>query len=429
MAIHLDYPSLNPWSAGFLQFDVKLGDLDHNLQKVRDGLARLQPTSSAVVVLPEMWSCGFDYHNLAGHSARTPVVLAELGQLAAKGKIHLAGSLPEKVEADGRVLYYNTMYLIGPEGICGSYRKQQMFGPMAEDRHFTAGHNPQSINTALGPVAALVCYDLRFPDLTRLQTDQGAQLLVVSAQWPKVRWEQWRTLLIARAIENQIFVAACNRCGTTGEVEFGGHSMVVAPDGTVLAEAETGEEAVLVQLDSQMISEIRSRFTTVGVSPYRRPDRDKVVGLDQLKMIVDHYKEMGRRVVFTNGCFDILHEGHVTYLEAARRCGDCLIVGMNSDSSIRTIKGPDRPVNSEGSRARLLAALGCVDHVVMFSEETPYNLIATLMPDVLAKGGDWPVAEIVGAPEVIAAGGQVISIPLVENFSTTSLIEKIQKTD
>lgn len=132
-------------------------------------------------------------------------------------------------------------------------------------------------------------------------------------------------------------------------------------------------------------------------------------------------------MVFTNGCFDILHEGHVTYLEAARRQGDYLVVGLNSDASIRAIKGPDRPVNSETSRARLLAALGCVDHVVLFGEETPLQLITTLMPDVLIKGADWPVEQIVGAQEVLAAGGVVKTIELVGDFSTTGLIKKIRK--
>jgi len=139
------------------------------------------------------------------------------------------------------------------------------------------------------------------------------------------------------------------------------------------------------------------------------------------------YRAVGRKVVFTNGCFDILHQGHVTYLEQARKEGDCLVVGVNSDASVRALgKGDDRPVNREQSRARILAALGCVDHVVIFSEETPQTLITTLMPEVLVKGGDWPVEKIVGAPEVLAAGGRVLSIPLVENYSTTSLLKKIR---
>ncbi|MEW6594546.1 MAG: D-glycero-beta-D-manno-heptose 1-phosphate adenylyltransferase [Thermodesulfobacteriota bacterium] len=152
-----------------------------------------------------------------------------------------------------------------------------------------------------------------------------------------------------------------------------------------------------------------------------------MVELPALAEAVARAKGVGRQVVFTNGCFDILHQGHVTYLEAARAEGDLLIVGVNSDRSVRALgKGDDRPVNREESRARVLAALGCVDFVVIFGEETPHRLITTLMPDVLVKGGDWPVDKIVGAPEVLAAGGRVLSIPLVENFSTTSLLGRIR---
>lgn len=132
-------------------------------------------------------------------------------------------------------------------------------------------------------------------------------------------------------------------------------------------------------------------------------------------------------MVFTNGCFDILHTGHVTYLEAARSLGDCLIVGLNSDSSIKAIKGPERPINGEEDRARLLAALGCVDHVVLFEEETPLKVITALLPDLLIKGGDWAIDQIVGGKEVTAAGGVVANIPLVADFSTTALIERIRR--
>ena len=135
---------------------------------------------------------------------------------------------------------------------------------------------------------------------------------------------------------------------------------------------------------------------------------------------------LGRKMVFTNGCFDILHQGHVTYLEAARCQGDCLVVGINSDLSIRAIKGPERPMNQESSRARVLAALGCVDYVVIFGEETPLDLITAIIPDILVKGADWPLEKIVGGAEVLAAGGQVINIPMVDGFSTTALIDTIR---
>ncbi len=415
------------YHAGFLQFDVQLAEPEANLAALRAGLARLAPSGPGIIVLPELWSCGFAYERLQHFALQTVEVLEEMQRLAGQYSIHLAGSLPEEVLTEVGGAIYNTLYIVGPDGVAGSMRKQHLFAPMAEDRYFTAGDNPQPVDTGLGPVAGLVCYDLRFPELAKSQTAKGGGLLVVSAQWPEARREQWRTLTMARAIENQIFVVACNRCGITGKTEFGGHSLVIGPDGAVLAEGGAGEESAWVGIDPARMQELRQRFNTVGPTPHRFYDQDKIMELGELAALTARYRAVGRKVVFTNGCFDILHQGHVTYLEQARREGDCLVVGVNSDASVRALgKGDGRPVNNEQSRARILAALGCVDHVVIFAEETPQNLIATLMPEVLVKGGDWPVEKIVGGTEVLGAGGRVLSIPLVENYSTTSLIKKIR---
>lgn len=416
-----------PLFGGFLQFDVQSGALAENLAKVNSGLRSLNPPQGSIVVLPELWSAGFLYEDIDFLAEQTEKMLAELSILAAEFSICLAGSLPEKMVLDNDVGYFNTLYFSGPEGVLGKYRKQQLFGPMAEELYFQGGQSPNPVDTPWGMLAGLVCFDLRFPELAKGQVAKGAPLLVVSAQWPEVRKEHWRILLQARAVENQVFVVACNRCGTTDNTLFGGHSMVVAPDGTILAEAGEGEEHGGARFDNEFLAKIRSRFHTAGKTPYRFSDQDKVSDLETLRKKIDGNRRAGRKMVFTNGCFDILHEGHVTYLEAARKEGDYLVVGLNKDTSIRAIKGPDRPVNSETSRARLLAALGCVDYVVLFGEETPLKLISTLMPDVLVKGADWPVEKIVGAKEVLAAGGEVKTIELVADFSTTGLIKKIRK--
>ena len=144
---------------------------------------------------------------------------------------------------------------------------------------------------------------------------------------------------------------------------------------------------------------------------------------------VEDWRKQGSRIVFTNGCFDILHSGHVTYLEAARSLGDRLIVGLNSDDSVRRLKGNSRPVNCLEDRARVLGALACVDAVVGFDEDTPLELINALRPDVLVKGGDYDEARIVGALEVRSWGGEVRTIPLLEGRSTTRLLEIIQERD
>ncbi len=140
-------------------------------------------------------------------------------------------------------------------------------------------------------------------------------------------------------------------------------------------------------------------------------------------------KRNGRRVVFTNGCFDLLHPGHLETLEKARSFGDALVVGVNSDRSVREMKGPGRPILPERERAEILASLACVDGVVIFDEPTPREIITALLPDVLVKGGDWAGDAIVGREEVEAAGGKVVSIPVVAGYSTTAILQKIRKLD
>ena len=137
-------------------------------------------------------------------------------------------------------------------------------------------------------------------------------------------------------------------------------------------------------------------------------------------------KRNGRRIVFTNGCFDLLHPGHIQSLEQARALGDALIVGINGDASVRELKGPGRPILPELERAEILAALECVDAVVIFHEFTPRETIAALLPDVLVKGGDWAGDLIIGREEVEAAGGRVVSIPVVPGYSTTAILAKMR---
>jgi rfaE bifunctional protein nucleotidyltransferase chain/domain len=134
----------------------------------------------------------------------------------------------------------------------------------------------------------------------------------------------------------------------------------------------------------------------------------------------------GKKVVFTNGCFDLLHVGHVRYLQAAKALGDILVVALNTDASVKKLKGPSRPVQSENDRAEILAALGCVDFTFLFGEETPERIIELIKPDILAKGGDWKIEQIVGAPFVQSYGGQVYSLAFIQGKSTTQLIEKSQ---
>ena len=153
---------------------------------------------------------------------------------------------------------------------------------------------------------------------------------------------------------------------------------------------------------------------------------EKILERNTLKERVDSLRLEGKVVVFTNGCFDLIHIGHIRLLQKARKRGDCLVVAVNSDSSVRQIKGPDRPKIPEKERAEVLGALGCVDWVTIFYEPDPLALIRLLRPNVLVKGGDWPAERIVGASEVKEAGGEVLSIPLEPGISTSTLIKRIR---
>ena len=155
----------------------------------------------------------------------------------------------------------------------------------------------------------------------------------------------------------------------------------------------------------------------------------KVLPRDQLLSILSSDRAKGKRIVFTNGCFDLIHVGHTRYLQAARSLGDVLVVGVNSDASVRTLdKAPDRPIVPEAQRAEVLAALGCVDFVVIFDESNPLQHITAVQPDVLVKGGDWGIDRIVGREIVEARGGVVKTVPLVSGLSTTGLLQRIRST-
>ena len=155
--------------------------------------------------------------------------------------------------------------------------------------------------------------------------------------------------------------------------------------------------------------------------------REKIKKRDDLRRIIQDLKAKGKRIIFTNGCFDLLHIGHIRYLEEAKSLGDILVVGVNSDNSVRSLKGPNRPILSEEERAEILSGLECVDYVTIFDEPTPFNLISLLLPHVLVKGGDWTKEETVGWETVERTGGEVVILSFVEGASTSHLIETILK--
>ena len=153
--------------------------------------------------------------------------------------------------------------------------------------------------------------------------------------------------------------------------------------------------------------------------------KEKIKTREELKKIIHDLKRNGKRIVFTNGCFDLLHVGHVRYLEKAKSLGDVLVVGINSDRSVRGLKGPRRPILSAEERGEILSGLGCIDYITVFDEPTPFELISVLQPDVLVKGGDWTPEQVVGREVVEGSGGRVVILPFVEGSSTTNIIDVI----
>jgi rfaE bifunctional protein nucleotidyltransferase chain/domain len=155
---------------------------------------------------------------------------------------------------------------------------------------------------------------------------------------------------------------------------------------------------------------------------------DRVLTWEQTAAFVSAVRSAGQRIVFTNGVFDLLHPGHVRYLQHARSLGDLLIVGLNADASVRRNKGPDRPITAEYERAELLAALECVDAVVIFEQDTPAEVVRLIQPDILVKGADWPADQIVGRDTVEARGGRVVLVPVEQGHSTSSILNRIRRT-
>jgi predicted amidohydrolase len=243
-------------TAGVVQFTISLGEIEPNLAHVRTELARLAGQGVSLVVLPEMWATGFAYRQLNELSARTASLVTELTELSARYGMVIVGSLPEP--HDDKV--FNTAYVIDNGRVAGSYRKLHLFSLMQEDRSFNAGDSWLVCPTSVGKVGVFICYDLRFPELARRLALEGAEIIVVPGEWPKPRQEHWRTLLRARAIENQLFVVAANCCGLVGKLDFFGMSMVIGPKGEVLAEAGEEPATVVATIDREEMTSWRAQI-------------------------------------------------------------------------------------------------------------------------------------------------------------------------
>ncbi len=239
---------------GIVQFDILTGKVEENLKTAIDGIHSLASDGADIIVLPEMFSSGFDYENLIKHSEETPKVLTKLQQTAQQNNVIIAGSMPEVENKN----IFNTLYLIEKNGkVTASYRKVHLFSPTGEDKYFINGTKPIVCKTSAGNIGLMICYDLRFPELCRRLTDDGADIIIISAQWPELRVEHWDILIRARAIENQVFIAAANRCGKSSDLKFPGHSQVISPWGKEIVKANGNFKLLAAELNLSEITKAR----------------------------------------------------------------------------------------------------------------------------------------------------------------------------
>jgi predicted amidohydrolase len=252
----------------FSQLDVKEGLPEYNLESTRQMIAEAARRNSDLVIFPELWLSGFDLKN-AGRYATSlkDGAFAQIGTLARQHQIHVYGSLLSELEPG---CYGNTAVLFGTKGEqIADYTKLHLFRRMQEEKYLIPGRKPQKTETDWGLTGLSICYDLRFPELFRYYALAGVEIILLSAQWPHPRLKHWRTLLQARAVENQIYIAACNRVGMTDDTAFFGHSCVIDPWGEFIL--ETGEQAGLytVAIPMERVAEARRKFPVL--SDYR-PD-------------------------------------------------------------------------------------------------------------------------------------------------------------
>lgn len=251
----MDIFETKPYLASVIQFDVKLGSTNDNVHYVLKAIEELSDKGVQLVVLPEMWTCGFDNVNIASHAKNTPEILNMLSQAADNFDMVIAGSMPEYSEEG----IFNTLYVINADGaICGTYRKIHLFRLTDEHKYYLGGTKHVICQTAVGDIGVMICYDLRFPELCRTMALKGAQVIVISAQWPTVRIPHWDILVQARAIENQVFVIAANRCGFSNNLEYGGHSYIISPWGNILAAADKTPCVLTSKINYEEIQSTRS---------------------------------------------------------------------------------------------------------------------------------------------------------------------------
>jgi len=321
---------------GFLQSEITTGDISKNLSSVRQQLRGLEPPENTLLVLPELWATGFAYEELAqgGGDDWYSDSVSALTELCTEFNILLVGSLPVAAQdCPGR--YFNRMCAVGPAGEIGFVDKQFLF-PGEEKVFLPSQIPPETLELEegsldfSGSLGCFVCYDLRFPDIARKLCQQNAGVLLCSAQWPKARISHWTSLLIARAIENQVFVVGCNGVGKNGEITLGGNSLIISPEGDILSEVRgEGTAAGLVRVDWQLQQQVRSRFNTVAQNPRKGKALDKIMVPEDCVALVGRKLRLGQKVVYVRIDQGDLGLDEMEKLAAARSGGDVLVAGVD----------------------------------------------------------------------------------------------------
>ncbi len=252
-----------------IQLDVLLGKPAKNRERALSLIDEVSKEGSRAVLLPELWTTG--YADRIDEMAETTSgkTVSMLSAAASKRGLYVIGSIAEKDEK----LTYNTCLVIGPQGLIGHYRKTHLFSPMGENKLFNAGGSYSIYHTAFGTIGTAICYDIRFPELCRSIALAGAKILFVPAEWPHPRTDQWKKLLMGRAIENQMFVVGCNRVGSDKSTKYLGHSIIVDPAGLVLAEGNESETVLTCELDLETLDRIRQKipcFNERNEAAYRK---------------------------------------------------------------------------------------------------------------------------------------------------------------
>jgi rfaE bifunctional protein nucleotidyltransferase chain/domain len=379
-------------------------DFEKNLKKIKEFLKKAK---GKLVLFPELALTGYKKNYEVEKIEKGLKEILQVCKIEKKSV--LIGAPLKKNE-----LWFNAVFLLKEDVIKPVAEKSLLFPDV--DEGFSTGERREILNIEDVRTGLVICFELRSPEIFRLQLKKGVDVFLVFAQWPLSRKEHWEVLLRARAIENKCWVIGINACGDSFE-PLAGSSQIINPWGKI-----TGlgyEEGILESFieDVEVFYPLKTPFL----------EKNKLFKLEELKEIVERRRKKGQKMVFTNGCFDIIHAGHVSYLESARKLGDFLIVGLNSDASIKKIKGEKRPINPEEQRIKVLSSLECVDYIVLFEEETPEKLIHYLKPDVLVKGEDWEEDKIIGAKFVKSYGGEVKRIKFKYKTSTSKIIEKILK--